>query len=113
MAAETPPVPALTSLAGIRRKRGYCYPCSRRSRRLREVSKEFLRRDRERPRKFDDVFQTHVPLPPLHSANIVAMQPSAFGQGLLRVAPLVAELPQRKAKSQFNGTWCHPSMLEW
>jgi hypothetical protein len=40
------------------------------------------------------------------------MQAGPFGQFLLGIAPLVAELPQPCAKSRLNGAWGHISMLE-
>jgi hypothetical protein len=39
------------------------------------------------------------------------MQSGALGQFLLGIAPLVAELPQPRAKSRLNGVWSHISML--
>jgi hypothetical protein len=48
----------------------------------------------------------------LDSADIVAMQSGALSQFLLGIAPLVAELPQPRAKSRLNGVWGHISMLE-
>jgi hypothetical protein len=39
------------------------------------------------------------------------VQTSALGQLLLGIAPFVAELPQPRAKSRFNGVWGHISML--
>jgi hypothetical protein len=40
------------------------------------------------------------------------MQTGALGQCFLGIAPLVAELPQPRAKSRLNGVWGHISMLE-
>jgi hypothetical protein len=40
------------------------------------------------------------------------MQSGALGQFFLGIAPLVAELPQPRAKSRLNGVWGHISMLE-
>jgi hypothetical protein len=40
------------------------------------------------------------------------MQSGALSQFLLGIAPLVAELPQPRAKSRLNGVWGHISMLE-
>jgi hypothetical protein len=39
------------------------------------------------------------------------VEAGALGQLLLRIAPLVAELPQPRAKSRLNGAWGHISML--
>ena len=59
-----------------------------------EVREQFRWRHRQRTSQFDDVLQGDVPLPSLNPADIVAMQPSSFGQFLLRVPALVAELSQ-------------------
>jgi hypothetical protein len=39
------------------------------------------------------------------------VQAGSFGQLLLRIAPLVAELPQPYAKSRLNGACRHTPML--
>jgi hypothetical protein len=43
--------------------------------------------------QLNDIFESHVSLSPLHTDNVIAMQSRSFGQLLLRVASLVAELP--------------------
>ena len=79
----------------------------------RKIREKLSRRNRQRLRQLHDVLKAHIPLASLYPADVVAMQTSPFRQFLLRVAPLVAELPQRRAKSRLNRTRGHPSMLEW
>ena len=76
-----------------------------------EIRKQIAWRDRECFRQLYNIFQGHVPLAALDSADIVAVQSGALGQFLLGIAPLVAELPQPRAKSRLNGVWGHISML--
>ena len=64
-----------------------------------KIHKEISWRNGERLRQLHDVFQPHIPLTPLYPADVIAMQTCPFRQFLLRVAPLVAELPQRNAES--------------
>ena len=77
----------------------------------REIREQVARLNRKRLRQLDDVLQGHVPFAALDSADVVAMQSGALGQFLLGIAPLVAELPQPRAKSRLNGVWGHISML--
>jgi hypothetical protein len=76
-----------------------------------KVYEKVARRHRKRLRQFNDVFKSHIPLAALDSTDVVAMQSSALCQFLLGIAPLVAELPQPRAKSRLNGVWGHISML--
>ena len=78
---------------------------------LREISKQVARLDGKGFRQLDDVLQRHIPLAALDSADVVAMQSGSFGQCLLGIAPLVAELPQPIAKSRLNGACGHTPML--
>jgi len=63
-------------------------------------------------RQLDDVLQGHISLSTLNSADIVPMQSCPFGQFFLRIAPLVAELPQPGAKLRLNGMCGHTPMLD-
>ena len=77
-----------------------------------KVDKEVARRHRKRLRQLHDVFEGHIPLATLHPADVIAMQFRSFGEFLLRVASLVAELPQRIAESRFDGACGHTPILE-
>ncbi len=77
-----------------------------------KVDKEVARRHRKRLRQLHDVFEGHIPLATLHPADVIAMQFRSFGEFLLRVASLVAELPQRVAESRFDGACGHTPILE-
>jgi len=77
-----------------------------------KVDKEVARRHRKRLRQLHDVFDGHIPLATLHPADVIAMQFRSFGEFLLRVASLVAELPQRIAESRFDGACGHTPILE-
>ena len=79
--------------------------------RLGKVCEKIARRHRKRIRQFHDVFESNIPLATLHTAHIIAMQICSFGQFLLRVASLVAELPQRVAESRFDGARRHTPIL--
>jgi hypothetical protein len=59
----------------------------------REIRKQIARLDGKGSRQFDDVFQSNIPLAALNPTHVIAMQAGPFGQFLLRVAPLIAELP--------------------
>jgi hypothetical protein len=79
---------------------------------LGEIDEEISRRNGKSLCQLDDIFESDVPFAALYPANVVAMQSGALCQFLLRIAPLVAELPQPRAKSRLNGVWGHISMLE-
>jgi hypothetical protein len=64
-----------------------------------EVREQFPWRHRQRTSQFDDVLQSDVPLPPLDTADVIAMQPRSLGQFLLREPALVAKLSHRGAES--------------
>jgi hypothetical protein len=64
-----------------------------------EVREQFPWRNRQRTSQFDDVLQSDVALPPLDTANVIAMQPCSLGQFLLREPALVAKLSHRGAES--------------
>jgi hypothetical protein len=64
-----------------------------------KIHKEISWRNGQRLRQLYDVFQSHIPFAALYPADVIAMQSRPFRQFLLRVAPLVAELPQRNAES--------------
>src|SRR6266568_1309433 len=74
---------------------------------LSEICKQIARPNRKGFRQLDDVLQRNVPFATFDPANIVAVQAGSFGQLLLRIAPLVAELPQPNAKSRLNGACRH------
>jgi hypothetical protein len=61
---------------------------------LGEICEQFSWRHRERTGQLDDVLQGHVPLPSLHPAHVIPVQPCPFGQFLLRISAFVAELSQ-------------------
>ena len=77
-----------------------------------KVYKQLARLNRKCLRQLHDVFEGHVPLATLDAADVIPVEAGALGQLLLRIAPLVAELPQPRAKSRLNGVWGHISMLE-
>ena len=60
---------------------------------LGKIDEKISRRNGKSLCQLYDIFESHVSLSPLHAANVVAMQPSPFGQFFLRIASLVAELP--------------------
>ena len=78
----------------------------------REIRKQLSRLDGKRLCQLDDVLQGDIPLAALDAADLVPMQSGALGQFFLRIATLVAELPQPCAESRLNGAWGHISMLE-
>jgi hypothetical protein len=73
---------------------------------------QFLRRNRERLRQLDDILQSHVSLPSLDAANVIAVRVGSLRQPLLQIAPLFAELPYGGPEPRFDSTRSHPSMLE-
>jgi len=77
-----------------------------------KVYEQVARRHRKRLRQLHDVFKSHIPLATLHTTHVIAMQLRSFGEFLLRVASLVAELPQRVAESRFDGACGHTPILE-
>jgi len=77
-----------------------------------KVYEQIAWRHRKRLRQLHNVFESHIPLATLHPADVIAMQFRSFGEFLLRVASLVAELPQRVAESRFDGACCHTPILE-
>jgi hypothetical protein len=77
----------------------------------REICEQVARLDRKRLRQLYDVLQGDVPFAALDAAYVIPMQPGALCQFLLGIAPLVAKLPQPRAKSRLNGVWGHISML--
>ncbi len=79
--------------------------------RLLKIDKEFARLDGQRLRQLDDVLQSDIPFAALDTSDVVSVQTGPFGQFLLGIASLVAELPQPRAKSRLNGVWGHISML--
>jgi hypothetical protein len=80
--------------------------------RLQKIYKQLARFDGKGFCQFDDVLQGNVALTALDSADVIPMQSGALRQFLLGIAPLVADLPQPRAKSRLNGVWGHISMLE-
>jgi hypothetical protein len=58
-----------------------------------KIDEEISRRNGKSFCQLNDIFESHVSLSPLHATDVIAMQPRSFGQFLLRVASLVAELP--------------------
>ena len=80
--------------------------------RLEKVYEKVARRHRKRLGQLHDVFEGHIPLAALHTTHVIAMQIRSFGEFLLRVASLVAELPQRIAESRFDGACGHTPILE-
>jgi hypothetical protein len=76
-----------------------------------KIREQVARLDGQRLRQLDDILQGDIPFATLDSAYVVPMQTGPFGQFLLGIAPLVAELPQPCAKSRLNGAWGHISML--
>ena len=77
-----------------------------------KVYEQIAWRHRKRLRQLHNVFESHIPLATLHPADVIAMQFRSFGEFLLRVASLVAELPQRVAESRFDGACRHTPILE-
>ena len=61
--------------------------------------------------QLDYVFERDVPFSALNAADVVAMQTRPLRQLFLRIAPLVAELPQPGAESSLNGACWHTPML--
>ncbi len=79
--------------------------------RLQEIHKQVARFDGKSFGQLNDVLKGHIALTALDAADVIAMQSGALCQFLLGIAPLVAELPQPRAKSRLNGVWGHISML--
>jgi len=80
--------------------------------RLQEIREQVTRLDGKCSCQLDDVLKGHIPFPALDATHVIPMQSGALGQFFLGIAPLVAELPQPRAKSRLNGVWGHISMLE-
>ena len=76
-----------------------------------KIDEEVSWRNGKSLRQLDDILQRDITFATLHAADVVAVQSRSFGQFLLRVASLVAELPQRIAKSGFDGACCHTPIL--
>ena len=77
-----------------------------------KVYEQIAWRHRKRLGQLHNVFECHIPLATLHPADVIAMQFRSFGEFLLRVASLVAELPQPIAESRFYGACYHTPILE-
>lgn len=77
-----------------------------------KICEHLFRWNRKGLRQLYDVFQSHVPLSALHTANVVTMQARPFGQFLLGVAPFVTQPSQRGAEPGLDRAYGHSSIFE-